>query len=616
MNRVVIVDTGIDLLNEKLVSNKRCVDGYFISKTIDNTIKVTGISENKYCIQDEIGHGTGIAEIIASHNKDVELIIVKIFSEKSCAADEELLYFTLNYILKNITFDILNLSLGIVYRKETGVLEKICASYYAQNKIIVSAFDNAGAISFPAALKNVIGVTSGDYCYKSDEYYLTDNECVNVCAKGRTQRVYWKDGKQIVAHGNSYACAHFTGILSNFCPDEKSSDYRVYIREHSCASIKVGNLLHHKVPRHPVNQYKKAVVFPFNKEIHSLIRFSNKLSFKLVDVYDIKYSAKVGAHTNELLQEQCENDFVIKDITQLDINSFDTFILGHTDQLFGASNLSKTKVELITKLIKNNKNIYSFDDLSEYLGGSTCDKKHRVFSPSVTLNDRYIAPFGKLYRQDKPVLGIFGTSSSQGKMTLQLKIRYELLRKGYKLCQIGTEPSALLYGMDGVFPIGYNSTVSIKQYDTVAYLNKMLYDLSRDSDLIMIGGQSGMVLRDEGNLSNYLFQQIDFMYATLPDNVILCVNPFDSFDIIDRAIRFVESAICCKVIALSLYPFYYEENDAFKQHIKIMSKESFAEKFEPMFKSVFGLPIFYPNDKKQIESLCDLIIESFTCDMP
>ena len=110
-----------------------------------------------------------------------------------------------------------------------------------------------------------------------------------------------------------------------------------------------------------------------------MIRFSNKLSFKLVDVYDIKYSAKVGAHTNELLQEPCENDFVIKDITQLDINSFDTFILGHTDQLFGASNLSKTKVELITKLIQNNKNIYSFDDLSEYLEGSTCDKKHRVF---------------------------------------------------------------------------------------------------------------------------------------------------------------------------------------------------------------------------------------------
>ena len=154
-------------------------------------------------------------------------------------------------------------------------------------------------------------------------------------------------------------------------------------------------------------------------------------------------------------------------------------------------------------------------------------RKHLCFFPSVLQNNKYIAPFGKLYRQDKPVLGIFGTSSHQGKFTLQLKIRYNLIDKQYNICQIGTEPSSLLFGMDGIYINGYNSGEILKQYDVIAYLNRLIFDLSRQSDLIIVGGQSGLVLRDEGNLSNYFFKQIDYLFATLPDAVVLCVNTFD-----------------------------------------------------------------------------------------
>lgn len=40
--------------------------------------------------------------------------------------------------------------------------------------------------------------------------------------------------------------------------------------------------------------YKKAIVFPFNKEMHSVVRYREELSFEIVGIYDSKYTLKVG----------------------------------------------------------------------------------------------------------------------------------------------------------------------------------------------------------------------------------------------------------------------------------------------------------------------------------
>lgn len=44
---------------------------------------------------------------------------------------------------------------------------------------------------------------------------------------------------------------------------------------------------------------KKAALFPFNKEMHSILRFEDKLDFEITDVYDTKYSLRVGKNTNK-----------------------------------------------------------------------------------------------------------------------------------------------------------------------------------------------------------------------------------------------------------------------------------------------------------------------------
>ena len=608
LNKVVIIDTGITI-NKEMTSFTRCINGCRIRKS-ENDYVVCSMEDDINCINDDVGHGTSIAELIVSHNKNIELIVVKIFDEKTQSVDEDLLIYTLEYLLQsNMEFDLVNLSLGLSCVDDSERLKTICQKYYERNKCIIAAFDNSGSISFPAAYDCVIGVTGDDYCLKANEYYtISNNGIVNICAKGRPQIVRWKDGARLWAGGNSYACAHLTGIISNFEKTDNIVSLKEKLDEYSagsydeipCKSVKTNK---------SIAEYKKVAIFPFNKEMHSLVRFSHMLSFEIVDVYDLKYTARVGSTTDWILGEKCCKNYTIKDINDIDMNAFDTFVLGHTGELSHAVKDRFQISELIHKLINANKNIYSFDDISNYYNNKSVGGE--IFSPHIDKEKKYIAPFGKLFRPDKPIVGIFGTSSKQGKFTLQLKLRYNFLSKGYKICQIGSEPTSLLFGMEDVYHNGYNSGEIFAQYDAVAYLNKLIYEQSRDADLVIVGGQSGIVLRDNGNLSNYYFKQIDFLFGTLPDIAILCINSFDDFLTINRAIMLLKATINCEVIALSMFPFYYEEDDIYKQRLKYMTYQQFEQKYKDYFENNIGLPVIYPNSNDEIDALCEMIISCF-----
>lgn len=72
-------------------------------------------------------------------------------------------------------------------------------------------------------------------------------------------------------------------------------------------------------------------MFPFNKEVHSLVKFSESLSFELQDIYDCKY---LGNIVSGLLNDTLETDYIIKDIEKLNWeDEFDTVIIGHTEML-------------------------------------------------------------------------------------------------------------------------------------------------------------------------------------------------------------------------------------------------------------------------------------------
>ena len=91
----------------------------------------------------------------------------------------------------------------------------------------------------------------------------------------------------------------------------------------------------------------------------------------------------------------------------------------------------------INKILQYNKNVYSLDDYNVE-ERSLYKTSGQFFSPQITLNTSKIVPFGKLYKNDIPILGIFGTRSKQGKWSLQMELRKRLLADGYVVGLLGT----------------------------------------------------------------------------------------------------------------------------------------------------------------------------------
>lgn len=584
MVKVVIVDTGVitDLLNE--------TNGVSL---LNNTIS------SDY--EDTYGHGTAIYGILRKTKDIADIFIVKVSDNETEITENELI-FSLDYIYNNLDPDIINISLGLNIVNDSEKLYRICKKLTDKGIIIVSAFDNLGAISYPAAFDNVIGVTTGDHCHKTTDFEYNESCICNIAAKGNTQRLLWTSPKIILLGGNSFACAHVTTELI------KAISFGLKTKEELLDHIKNKAIcVYHNnfifENNTPDFKIRKAVLFPFSKEMHALIRFSDLLNFSIVDIFSDKYSFYNGRKVSDVLVNYDKTDYTIKSIESINLDDFDTIILGHMDYL------EELKIDynaLIEKCMNENKNIFSFEKIT------ICEKYKNYYYPNVTLNHLPQKQFGKLYRISKPVLGIFGTSSKQGKFTLQLEIRKRLLSLGYEVGQIGSEPNSFLFGMDYTFPFGYNSTVEIKEFDIIHYLNYLMNDLANKNDIIIVGSQSGTIPYDFGNLSQYPLQQYSFLLGTQPDAVVLCVNPFDSIEYIRKTLSFIESSSDSKVIALVMFPLDYEDDwkGAFGKK-KVLSESEISLLLDK-YSYEFEIKAFKLDDKEHIDILINEIIGFFS----
>ena len=591
---IVIIDSGVNDKHPKFTND---------------TITGIALTNNQIrsSFKDDFGHGTAIYNIIRECTDFAEIINLKINGIENGVEENDIIY-ALQYVYENINANIINLSLGITISEHISEFENICDLLSTKGAYIVSAYDNDGAMSYPALFESVIGVSSSDNCINKDDYEYVENSCVNILAKGGLQRVAWVYPSYIFMSGNSFACAHVTVIIAKLLKDNVNASRNYIMNEIKNGAKKVYTKSLFLEMRKPVFKIENAALFPFNKEMHALVRFSNILSFHITDIYDVKYSLKVGSKTNILLKNNDILNRTIKNIENIDWKSFDTLILGHTKSMSKLINDDSLTKKIIDKALEKGKNIYSLADISDY---ANINGNLNVYYPKIN-SENVNSNLGKLFIPHKPVLGIFGTSSAQGKFTLQLKIRKRFLDMGYKVGQIGTEPTSLLFGMDYVFPMGYESTVNLTNHEIVQYLNMCINNLSNnENDLIIVGSQSGTLTYDLRNLKYYNIEQYLFLLGTQPDGIILCINPYDDMDYIKKTILYLESCIDTKVIALVVFPMTLPNDwraiSNSKQHLTV---EQF-EKLRLNLKNNIDIPVYNLDDDDLIKCLCDMIIEYY-----
>lgn len=196
--KIVFVDSGVD------------IEKQLLKEDIFEEIEFCGECADE---QFQSGHGTAIYGILRKVRESFDIISIKVRGIQN-GVSGSVLCEVLEYIENNIDANLINLSLGstILYEKER--LEKVCDRIVSKGTIIVAAFDNGGAISFPAAFKNVIGVISDKTCRRVEDYVFYDDDVINIAGKGGIQKVLWDSPPVMMLGGNSFACAHISVLVA------------------------------------------------------------------------------------------------------------------------------------------------------------------------------------------------------------------------------------------------------------------------------------------------------------------------------------------------------------------------------------------------------------------
>ena len=581
--KICILDSGVNKYANEFFD---CLEGYSLSVEDGR-----GIVHKNF--EDEIGLGTAVYYLLKkalySVKNGVKVVNVKIFFKDKQIYYNELVKI-LEFLYRNDSFDFINISSGLVQCGEVSELQKICNAFKNKGCTIVAAYDNEGAISFPAALSNVIGV-DGD-AESDDGIVYKSSGIVDILCKSGYMRVPGKDGKITVVKGNSYLCPIVTAELV------RKKLHGEFIKTNQNKQIcRSSN-------KQILPNLGKCIVFPFNKEIHAIACNEDIVKANIVGYCSHRYSGIIGRKISEVIR-WCNNDKIICDIDKVCWESFDSIILGHVGEL---ERLTKRNFQeyILHQAKTRGKKVYSFDRPNNNEYSDVCYYPY-IDEKDVSNN------YGKIYKTNIPILSIIGTSSKQGKFTLQLNLKRKFQQVGYKIGQLGTEPSALLFGMDCVFPCGYNSSVKLNIYDTIAKINQMIYNMSQNGvDIIITGSQNALVTYNDNNIANYpIYHQI-VLQAIKPDAIIICINPFDTVEYIKQTISAAESLTEGKVIAACCFPYDYDDRweDIREKRIR-MSSEKIAEK-KAEIREAANIDMYMLDDPADQEKLFECIISFFS----
>ena len=545
--RVAVIDSGIDL-NNKIFFNKK-ISGAAVKVTPESS----GVTAGEF--QDEIGHGTAVASILLGYVPGIELFILKITEGTSFTTRQSNLAMAMEYIINmEDKPDIIHISNGMLLCEDKKELEALIDQLAAQGMIIVSAFDNMGGLSYPASFKNVIGIdTTGEY-NKDIQYDFIENSDINIRGCLKKSKLPWIGLEYMIAEGASFTAPIFTAFAARILEQEKTNTAGILRALEEYATRILRNEIKTKACSVPKEFIKKAAVFPINKEIHGLLEYRDMLGFEITGLYDTKYTRNNTRKFLERISCTGISPGFIHEINAGD--EFDTFILGHVRELEKLEGQPYTRT-VIDFCIKNKKNLVTLDYLPNYAEVEELFRESSLeyWHPYKILFDFAESNSGKLNISSTPTVGVFGTSSKQGKFSLQLKLRKQLAEKGYRVGQIGTEPQSELFGFDAAVPVGLHSPVELDAYSAVCLFNSVIKDVdARGYDIIVMGGQSGIIPYDLRNIRYYTLYQNEILLSNAFDAVILCVNADDDIDFIKRAISYIEAVNRTCVCLLVVFP--------------------------------------------------------------
>lgn len=640
--KVAIIDSGIDPQHPKIGRVKGGVE--FAVNNRGKVIRGVGMA-----LVDRAGHGTACAGIIHRIAPAAELYSVRVFDE-SLRADGQALLEGLRWAIE-YKMDVVNLSLGTTDPSLKQPLQALCKEALTQRIILVAADHNEGVDSLPAVLPEVIGVRGGEVKGPHGYYYHSDDR-IECMARGDAQRVCWLNKKEIMQQGTSFAAPHITGIvalLREVSPDAPLAAVRAMLKGNALAIEGPGSAVVSALPQanalatepaesavalasqreqvrlerpairtDSLGWIHRAALYPFNKEMHALVRFRDLVPFALVGIADPVGKGLVGKDAAAVIGSAPMGLAISAGIESASKEA-DTLILGYVDQL---GRIAKKDVlrECIEKALDRGLHVFSFGPVRPEQYGDlyqrAADKGLHLAYPHI--DERTVlailkkGPTGEPV--DAPVLGVFGTSASQGKFTVQLLLRRKLQALGFRVGQLGTEPHAELFGMDGCFPMGYASPLRIPLQHYPAYLDAQIRTINKKRpDIILAGSQSGTIPYDIHHPKTYSLSSLAFLMGIRPDACVLVVNSIDADEYIQDTLDALRAVGKTKVLALAMSDKEKHQREIMGRALHVPRQLAAAEIEVRLayLEKRFGLPVVAILSEPGQEQLVELIVDYF-----
>jgi uncharacterized NAD-dependent epimerase/dehydratase family protein len=650
--RAAVIDTGVDPAHPDLAP---------VADGVHFFIAGGGVQQDG-AWTDTAGHGTACAGILSRGLRaQIELLAVRVVDGER-GSDPRVLEEGLRWAIERGA-RVINISLGAEsWKDEAGDrLEAICREAARRGVVLVAAAGPEGKEPLPAVLPDVIAVGTA-FC-PSDVLYAADEGYVQLLARGDLQRVAWLAGGSVLAQGTSLAAAHVSRAACKILLAAPALDVEGVRRALGALCVQgdpdfrrrweegFTAFFRRRTPAH-VGFIRRAALYPFNKEIHALVRFRDLAPFTIAAVADPPGNRQGGRDAGEVIGAGPAGLVVRPDLDGA-LEEADTLILGHTEAAQAVTARAELP-SLVRRAVEQGKNVFSLSHLdpvehadlfrlAEQKGVALADPTLTRAEVAAVLHiaatnpadprkvggrrfgdgrlqgqaGAFVRSVAQVLRHDCPVLGVFGTSRAQGKFSVQLALRRAMGDMGYRVGQLSTEPTGALLGASATLPMGYERGEHLG-FETYAHLVRLMMTAIKNQerpDVLLVGGQSGVVSFDReldrfglGSLG-----ALSFGAAAQPDACVLVCNVFDPPRHVRRCIAAVESVLDCRVLALALNDQVWEEHTwrgARRMRLGRLPESALRERARERGAEL-GLPCHGALDAEGVASLAEIVVDFF-----
>lgn len=583
MIKIAVLDSPVKL-SRHIFKGKKIANCHRFSKTYNREELLTN------------NHGTAVCGLIFQFAQEVEIVCFPIFDEYGEADPEEIIS-ALHFIKNDGSYHIINMSMGFSDGSYETEINAICNQLKEDGVILVASFDNGGEMTYPACLESVIGVDISGKIDIKDSFWYNEKGCINIIFPDKQYAVNWGENDAYLVRGTSFAAAELTGKIASYLINIES-DIKPNVTEYLSQVAKVVTPLYEEHYVKPDFELGRVALFPYCKETVAVVHSQRHLVCELVGIYDYRFSSHVGESLEVFEQNRQMN---VQSDQSIPWENIDTLVIGYTAE--NNNTVKKLFYKTVDQALTKGVHIYSLDNLS---GKYT---ENQIWYPEIGYAFLPKTQEGKLWPINKPVIAVVGTGPQQGKFTTQVNLVNTLRKLSYSVGWIATEPTGYLFGADYVFAYGYHSTVSLNTEEYVLATNKMLHNLSKENDIIILSLQSSVLHLNTGNVNQLTIKQHAMMFGAYIDAVVLCVNGDDDDKFIESIISYLEVCFDILVAGFLVYPLTYSVEGGNLKKAPVDSKQLKERIYQ--LKQRFKRPALEMNDDNILE-IAQIIVDELS----